>query len=913
MNTIQSEAALEALLIRTLETKGYQRVSLPTYQHLEDNFRQQIFVHNRTRLHNKELSDNEFKQFMALIGGKSVFQSAKDLRQLHVINRDDGTKEYIQLLNTKDWCKNQFQITHQITVFGKRENRYDVTLLVNGIPLVQIELKRRGNDLKHAFNQVNRYKVDSYKDLFQFIQLFIVSNGVDTKYVSNTDRLLNYDYAFFWTTDKNERVTNLEEFAKDFLDPCRMVKVISKFMVINETERKLMVMRPYQIHAVEKMVDLGTETKSNGYVWHATGSGKTLTSFKLSQVLSESIDDVKIIFLVDRKDLDTQTLSEFNKFQPDCVDFTNSTRTLIKYLKDSTKKLVITTIQKLSIAVKSDRFEKDMEPFKERRVIFIVDECHRSQFGEMHKHIQKHFKKAQFFGFTGTPIFEENAAKGIATGDLFGRQVHNYMIKDGIRDGNILGFKVDYLRTFTIGRKATDEDVEDINREEILEADTRVEAITRKIIEIHPIKSHNKEYNALFAVSSIKMAIKYHEMFKKLNPELTVNTVFTYAPNDDLEEGEQLPRDMLEKFIKEYNTQFGTNYNTDSYGGYFTDLVKRFKSKQIDILIVVDMLLTGFDAPLMNTLYLDKRLKYHGLIQAFSRTNRIHGPKKPFGNIVSFQTRKHDVDEAVYLYSQSDSTDVVIQQPYNWYVDQAKKQISILRVVAPNLKRIDEFESESDIKAFVGAFKAVARITSMLENFIEFQFTQEEIGMSKQEFFDYRSKYLELSRKVEEKQQVSVLEDVDFEINLLMTDRINVDYILRLISNLSKSDRKSRQRDMVRIINILDQNDTPELHSKIELLRLFIKKVVPSLEETDVVEDEYQVFIQKEKIQAIKKQSKDLDVDFDKIVKMIEEYQFSGVMPNKLMRGSIKGGFMEKTEKINALRVFVREVTELYA
>jgi type I restriction enzyme R subunit len=913
MSEIQSEAALEALLIKTLSKIGYEPVRLLTYEQLVANFRNQIFIHNKERLGDKPLSDTEFKQLTNLIGGKSVFQSAKELRQLQSIIRDNGKQAYIQLLNTRDWCKNQFQVTNQITVFGKRENRYDVTILINGLPLVQIELKRRGNDLKHAFNQVNRYKVESYKDLFQFVQLFIVSNGVDTKYVSNGDRQLNYDYAFFWTTEKNERVTNLEEFAKDFFNPCHIAKVISKFMVINETERKLMVMRPYQIHAVEKMVTLGTETRNNGYVWHATGSGKTLTSFKLSQVLSESIDDVKIIFLVDRKDLDTQTLSEFNKFQPDCVDFTNSTRTLIKYLKDSNKKLVITTIQKLSIAVKSDRFEKDMEPFKERRVIFIVDECHRSQFGEMHKHIQKHFKKAQFFGFTGTPIFEENAAKGIATGDLFGRQVHNYMIKDGIRDGNILGFKVDYLRTFTVGRKATDEDVEDINREEILEADTRVEAITNKIIEIHPIKSHNKEYNALFAVSSIKMAIKYYEMFKKLNPELIFSTVFTYAPNDDLEEGEQLPRDMLEKFIEEYNKQFGTNYNTDNYVGYFTDLVKRFKAKQIDILIVVDMLLTGFDAPLMNTLYLDKRLKYHGLIQAFSRTNRIHGPKKPFGNIVSFQTRKNDVDEAVFLYSQSDSTDVVIQQPYNWYVNQAKKQISILRVVAPNLKRIDEFESESEIKAFVGAFKAVARITSMLENFIEFQFTQEEIGMSKQEFFDYRSKYLELSRKVEEKQQISVLEDVDFEINLLMTDRINVDYILRLISNLSKSDRKSRQRDMVRIINILNQNDTPEFHSKIELLKLFIKKVVPSLEENDVVEDEYQVFVQEEKIQAIRKQSDNLRVDFDKIVRMIEEYQFSGVMPNKLMRDSINGGFMEKTKKINALRTFVREVTELYA
>ena len=913
MSQTQTEAALEEQLIQALVKIGYQSVKLPTYESLVDNFRLQVFNHNKERLNHKPLSDAEFKQLRNLIEGKSVFQSAKELRQLQSITRDDGKQAYVQLLNTRDWCKNQFQVANQITVFGSRENRYDVTLLINGLPLVQVELKRRGMDMKQAFNQINRYKVESYKELFQFVQLFIVSNGVDTKYSSNTDRHLNYDYAFFWTSDKNERITNLQDFATDFLNPCHIAKVMSKFMVINETEKKLMVMRPYQIHAVEKMVQLGTETRNNGYVWHATGSGKTLTSFKLSQVLSESIDDVKIIFLVDRKDLDSQTLSEFNKFQPDCVDFTKNTHTLIRYLKDSTKKLVITTIQKLSIAVKSDRYEKDMEPFKDRRVIFIVDECHRSQFGEMHKHIQKHFKKAQFFGFTGTPIFQENAAKGIATGDLFGRQVHNYMIKDGIRDGNILGFKVDYLRTFTIGSKATDEDVEDIDREEILEADSRVEAITKKIIEIHPIKSHNKEYNALFAVSSIKMAIKYYEMFKKNNHNLTISTVFTYAPNDDLEEGEQLPRDMLEKYIEEYNKQFGTNYNTDNYVGYFTDLVKRFKSKQIDILIVVDMLLTGFDAPLMNTLYLDKRLKYHGLIQAFSRTNRIHGPKKPFGNIVSFQTRKNDVDEAVFLYSQSKSTDVVIQQPYNWYIEQARKQIEILRVMARSLKHINEFQSESEIKGFVEAFKAVARITSMLENFIEFQFTEEEIGMSKQEFFDYRSKYLELNRKVVEAEKVSVLSDVDFAIDLLTTDRINVDYILRLIANLSQSDRRSRNKDMIRIINILNQNDSPELHSKIELLRGFIKKVVPTLQEDDVVEEKYAEYINIEKESSIKKKSEDLGVEFDKIVKMIEEYQFSGVMPNKLMRASINGGFMEKTKKINDLRTFVREVTETYA
>jgi type I restriction enzyme R subunit len=487
------------------------------------------------------------------------------------------------------------------------------------------------------------------------------------------------------------------------------------------------------------------------------------------------------------------------------------------------------------------------------------------------------------------------------------------MIKDGIRDGNILGFKVDYLRTFTIGSQATDDDVEDIDTEEIIESDKRIEQIAKKIIEIHPIKTRNQQYNALFAVSKIKMAIKYYETFKKLNPNLVISTVFTYAPNDDLAEDEQPPREMLDEFIKEYNKQFGTNFNTDNYQGYFADLVKRFKTKQIDILIVVDMLLTGFDAPLLNTLYLDKKLKYHGLIQAFSRTNRIHGPKKPFGNIVSFLTKKDDVDEAVYLYSQSDNTDIVIQKPYNWYVEQARKQIQILRIIAPNLKSIDKYQSEADFKTFVEAFKAVARIISMLENFIEFKFNFEELGMNKQEFEDYKSKYFDISRKAAiEIEKTSVLKDVDFEIDLLTSDKINVDYILKLIANLSQSDRKSRDRDITRIINIIKQNDTPELHGKMELLRKFIERIVPTLKEDDFVEEKYNEFIKDERLYAIKLKSEELKVEADKIINMIEEFQFSGVMPNEAMRKNIEGNFLAKTKKLNSLREFIREVSEMY-
>lgn len=913
MNFIQSEAVLENNMLQTLLDLGYEKVSIPDEAALLSNFKNKISQHNLIKhLSNKPLSDNEFDRLLISLGGKGVFNSAYNLRQLQPLIRDDGSQTYIELINQNEWCKNIFQVTSQITVNARRVNRYDVTILINGLPLVQVELKKRGMQLKQAFNQINRYKSESYTGLFKYVQLFVISNGVDTKYISNDDTKLNYNFAFFWTDEKNNRINNLSEFTKSFLSPCHISKVISRYMVVNQTEKKLMVMRPYQIFAVEKLVERATETRNNGYVWHATGSGKTLTSFKLSQILENQEDITKVIFLVDRKDLDAQTLSEFNKFQQDSVDMTNSTKKLIEQLGDTTKRLLITTIQKMNNAIKNPRYTEYMDKYRDERVIFIVDECHRSQFGEMHKEIKKHFKNAQYFGFTGTPIFEENAGNGLATGNLFGKQVHTYMIKDGISDNNVLGFKVDYIKTFSLNLNITDDDVEAIDTTEVLESDERVNAIVDKIIQIHPIKTHNKEYNAIFATSGIPMAMKYYKAFKEKQHDLVITTIFTYTPNEDTEEKDELSRDMLETAIKDYNKQFKTNYSTDTYASYFTDMSKRFKNKEIDIMIVVDMFLTGFDSKLLNTLYVDKKLKMHNLIQAFSRTNRVHTERKQFGNIVSFLTRKKDVEEAIYTYSDSDSTDVVLLKPYDEYISRAKRQVNYLKTIVPDVQRVDKLEGESMQRDFIEAFKSLVKTITTLKNFLEFQFTEDEIGMSEQEYMDYRSKYLDINRYVSKLDKVSILADISFDIELLSTDIIDVDYIINLLKNVNFENEIQKQVDIDRVKKVLDQNDTEALHSKIELLRKFIDRVIPSMTSSDNVEEKYEEFVEQEKEHVIFEMSNNLDIGTIVIKEMISEYQFTSVMPNELIRTNVKGKLLEKNKKMNILREFIYEVSEVY-
>ena len=563
MGVYESEAKLEEKLIDQLVKQGYKKVQIDTVEDLERNFREQINEHNKFRLEEKPLSDKEFERLMIKISGKGVFQSAKELRQLQDIQRDDGTIAYIELFNTREWCQNIFQVTHQTTVEGKYTNRYDVNLLINGLPLVQIELKRRGMDMKEAFNQIKRYKRHSYSGLYKFIQIFIISNGVDTKYFANGDQELNYGFTFYWTDVNNERINNLEHFCLTFLDRCQIGKVIARYMILNQTEKMLLVMRPYQIYAVENIVSRALDTNNNGYVWHTTGSGKTITSFKTSQILAKEPSINQVFFLVDRKDLDKQTLDEFNKFKPGCVDLTNNTDKLIEQMKDSTKDLIVTTIQKMANACSNAKYAPILEKYKDLKTVFIIDECHRSQFGDMHRQISKTFTNAQYFGFTGTPRFKENPSQdGRSTADIFEKCLHTYLIKDAIKDGNVLGFSVDYMKFVDYNSNQTEEDVmvEGIDTEEVFMADDRVRLIAQDIIDHHNTKTRDRKYNALFTVFSIPLLVKYYNMFKSLNHDLKIGAIFTYGANEDLDKNPEHSRESLDKIIDDYNKIYNINF-----------------------------------------------------------------------------------------------------------------------------------------------------------------------------------------------------------------------------------------------------------------------------------------------------------------------------------------------------------------
>ena len=574
MAVYESEAKLELRMIEQLKKQGYEYVEINDVVALEKNFRNQINKHNKVELKGKDLSDKEFEKLMIKISGKSIFQSAKELRQKQDIVRDDGTVVYVELFNTKEWCKNIFQITHQTTVEGKYTNRYDVTILINGLPLVQIELKRRGIDMKEAFDQIKRYKNHSFTGLYRYIQLFIISNGIDTKYFANGDQELNYGFTFYWTDVNNDRITNLEQFCTFFLERCHVAKMIARYMIINETDKLLLVMRPYQVYAVENIVDRAINTNNNGYIWHTTGSGKTITSFKTSQILSLEPSINQVFFLVDRKDLDKQTLDEFNKFDPGCVDMTNETFKLVQQIKDSSKPLIITTIQKMANACSNPRYASVMEKYKDKKTIFIIDECHRSQFGDMHKQIANTFTNAQYFGFTGTPRFKENKSQdGRSTADIFEKCLHTYLIKDAIKDGNVLGFSVDYIKTINSNTKEYDDEmVEGIDTDEVFLDDQRISLIAQHIIDHHNIKTRDRKYNALFAVSSIPILIKYYDKFKSLNHSLKIGTIFTYGANENLDKKQEHSRDTLERYIQDYNKMFGTNFTTHNFDSYFRDI-----------------------------------------------------------------------------------------------------------------------------------------------------------------------------------------------------------------------------------------------------------------------------------------------------------------------------------------------------
>lgn len=904
----QSEAELEKKLVKQLEVNGYEKIGILDEEQLLKNFRDQLFEFNKDKLNNQPFTDKEFERILRYVEGKSVFESAKILRDKFVLEREDSSEVYIEFFNSKEWCKNKFQVTTQVTMVSKYVNRYDVTLLINGLPLIQIELKRRGLDLKEAFNQIERYRKHSYKGLYRYIQVFVISNGVDTKYFANTDKQLLYSYTFFWTDEKNERISNLSDFTSKFLDKCHIAKVIARYMVINETDKVLMVMRPYQIYAVEALVNRAFETNNNGFIWHTTGSGKTLTSFKASQILAAEPNIKKVFFLVDRKDLDSQTIAEFNKFEKDSVDTTNKTSKLVEQITDINKPLIVTTIQKMANALKSERYASIMDRYKDEKVIFVIDECHRSQFGDMHKAINKHFTKAQYFGFTGTPRFEENKSQdGRVTADLFERCLHYYLIKDAIKDDNVLGFSVEYVKTF---RGQFDEDDETkvaaIDTDEVIMSPDRISLVANHILENHNAKTRSKQYTAIFTVQSIPMLIQYYDEFKKLNHDLKIAGIFTYGANEESEGSDEHSRDSLERMITDYNQMFECNYSTDTFSSYFADVSKKVKSAQIDILLVVNMFLTGFDSKTLNTLYVDKNLKYHDLLQAYSRTNRVEKSTKPYGNIVCYRNLKKNTDDAIRLFSQTKDTDTVLMESYDYYLSIFRAELEKLYKLAQTPADIDKLESEDQQKDFIICFRELTKALLKLQTFTDFEFAEQDLGISEQTYQDFKSKYLLIhDRTRENTQKESILADIDFGIELMHTDKINVAYIMNLIKDINFDDKEQKEKDIRHIITQLDRADNEELRLKVDLIKSFLSKVVPDMTSESSVEDEFAKHEEQVRKQEIADFAESINLGVETIEKHITEYEFSGFINNEEISNEVTGPLLKKRKLIQQIKEFI--------
>lgn len=918
--TYQSEAVLENLFVEQLKNQNYEVVKIPDYESLEENFKIQFSKFNADKLETP-LSEKEWERVFNYLKGKSIFQSAKILRDKFILERDNGDKIYLSLINP-DHTKNIYQVTNQTTIVGKYTNRYDVTLLVNGLPLIQIELKRRGIDIKEAINQVMRYKKHSYNGLYHYIQMFIVSNGVDTKYFANSDKDLLYSMAFFWTDFNNIRITNLKEFSITFLARDHITKMLLKYTVLNETDKIMMVMRPYQVYAVEALIRQAMLTNKNAYIWHTTGAGKTLTSFKTAQLLAMNPNIKKVIFLVDRKDLDSQTTEEFNKFEAGSVDATDRTDLLVKQIKDKNKQLIVTTIQKMANAIHNARYTKVMEQYKNEKVVFIIDECHRSQFGDMHKDIVRHFAKAQFFGFTGTPRFEVNGKiEGKitqTTAKLFGECLHNYLIKDAIFDNNVLGFHVEYIKTIKGDFDFDDQTkAEAIDINELYMADERMTNIANHIVQNHIAKTRNKQYTAIFAVSSIPMLIKYYDIFKKIDHNLTISGIFSYGQNEDAEGKDEHSRDALERIIKDYNEIFNVNFSTDTFAGYHKDIsdrVKGKKAKQLDILIVVNMFLTGFDSKPLQVLYVDKDLKYHDLLQAYSRTNRVEKETKPFGIIICYRNLKEKTDEAIALFSKGQN-DGVLTPPYEYFVQKFNEVATKLKQIAADPSLVDIIQSEDDQLQFVLCFRELTKYLNSLRTFVEFNIDNGSLIISDQEYQDYKSKYLTLYRKHQhDKEVVSVLNDVDFCIELMESNRINVAYIMNLIRNINFDDPVQKDYDIKHIEDELARTDNPAMMRKVELLQSFLDRVVRGLNNADEIDAAYNDFENEEKIKEIQNFATQEELDSKMLTDVISEYEFSGNLNAGEIRDSIEKPMplLKKKSLVGRIVDFVRTHVEKF-
>ena len=950
--SVQSEAALENGLIATLQNMNYEYVHIEEEKNLSANFKKQLEKHNKKKLEElgrTEFTESEFEKILIYLEGGTRFEKAKKLRDLFPLELENGERLWVEFLNRTHWCQNEFQVSNQITVEGRKKCRYDVTILINGLPLVQIELKRRGVELKQAYNQIQRYHKTSFHGLFDYIQLFVISNGVNTRYFANNPNS-GYKFTFNWTDAANVPFNDLEKFATVFFDKCTLGKIIGKYIVLHEGDKCLMVLRPYQFYAVEKILDRVENSNDNGYIWHTTGAGKTLTSFKAAQLVSESDDVDKVMFVVDRHDLDTQTQAEYEAFEPGAVDSTDNTDELVKRLH-SNSKIIITTIQKLNAAVSKQWYSSRIEEIRHSRIVMIFDECHRSHFGDCHKNIVKFFDNTQIFGFTGTPIFVENAVDGHTTKEIFGNCLHKYLIKDAIADENVLGFLVEYYHG--------NEDVDNADQDRMTE-------IAKFILNNFNKSTFDGEFDALFAVQSVPMLIRYYKIFKGLHPKIRIGAVFTYAANssqDDALTGMNAGRyvsestgeaDDLQAIMDDYNDMYGTSFTTENFRAYYDDINLRMKKKKadmkpLDLCLVVGMFLTGFDSKKLNTLYVDKNMEYHGLLQAFSRTNRVLNEKKRFGKVVCFRDLKSKVDEAIKLFSNGTPLEDIVRKPFHEVKRDYQELTKDFLEHYPDPHFVDYLQSENDKKQFILAFRDIIKKHAEIQIYNEFEKEANDLGMTEQQFMDFRSKYLDIydtfaakpteqpsGYKVQDDESGMVAEpdpsendttglgDIDFCLELLHSDIINVAYILELIADLNPySEDYTEKRQHIIDTMIKDV----ELRSKAKLIDGFIQKNVDDdrdnfmarkqkADGTSDLEERLNNYIVNERNNAVNTLAKDEDLDASVLNHYLSEYDYLQKEQPEIIQEALKEkhlGLIKKRKELTRILDKLRSIIRTFS
>ena len=907
-DTYQSEAALEQEFLHLLTQQGYEYLPIHQETDLVDNLRRQLEA-----LNDYTFTDGEWKRFFreSIVGANDgIVEKTRRIQQDHVqvLRQDSGAAKNIYLLDKKNIHNNRLQVINQYEEEGgSHSTRYDVTILVNGLPLVHVELKRRGVAIREAFNQIKRYQRDSFwgsSGLYEYVQIFVISNGTHTKYYSNTTRNSHvkeaaqnkskgkktsnsFEFTSFWSDGNNKVIADLVDFTKTFFAKHTLLNLLTRYCVFT-AEELLLVMRPYQIAATERILNRiqiasqykqGGTLEAGGYIWHTTGSGKTLTSFKTAQLACQLPYIDKVLFVVDRKDLDYQTMKEYDRFEKGAANGNTNTAVLQRQLEDPQARILVTTIQKLAVFIRKN----PRHPVFKQHVVIIFDECHRSQFGDMHTAIAKHFKNYHLFGFTGTPIFAANASAGKhpdlrTTSQAFGDRLHTYTIVDAINDGNVLPFRIDYVSTMGEREGIEDSEVRAIDRERAMGAPERIKNVVAYTLEHFDQQTKRNSYyslkgqrvagfNSIFAVSSIPMAMKYYQEFRRQLTEagrdLTIATIFSFAPNEeDPEDGlpeegfeteglDKPSRDFLDSAIQDYNAVFHTNFDTSSDGfqNYYKDLSARMKAREVDLLIVVNMFLTGFDATTLNTLWVDKNLKMHGLIQAFSRTNRILNSEKTFGNIVCFRNLQKATDAALALFGDKEATGMVTLLDFNSYyygyedLEKEEEVPGYIDLVAELLETypLDQpIEGEKKQKAFINLYGSILRLKNVLTAFDEFQGKE---GMSERAFQDYQSKYIDLYQKYRPREngdREDINDDIVFEMELVRQVEVNIDYILILVSQYHDSNCKDKE-----ILTKIDKaiDSSIQLRSKKDLIHDFIR----TMDASTVVDRDWTLFVQKQK------------------------------------------------------------------